>query len=619
MPGNEFTFLCGEAGRGRDPAPNAVCLDLEGSTGSVRLKVEDISARLVSDIPDVLIDLLEIAAYVYAADAAVSRGGEMDAQMGKRWRRRFRMTIPVRQPDTWKAASLKPRLERTLSFLSDDHYGFDFVAMQTQPPAQTYFAFGETAEEEPDVEWVQLFSGGLDSFAGAAERLANTTDRIALVSHRSASGRDPVQVRLVKALQEAFGADRVRHIPVSAHLVGGINKEPTHRSRSFLFAALGMVVAELYGTSELQFCENGVTSLQLPISPEVVGARATRSTHPKALKGFGAIFSALTERDFTVSNPLSMATKTEVIEKIVTAGMEAAIRDTRSCAHVRSATRQYPHCGACSQCIDRRLAIVAAGAEEYDPAEAYKVDLFVGDRREGPQRALALGMISFARRAHGADADTVFGYFPELSRVIGSTTMPAAAAGKNFHDLLLRHGEAVLVAMERGYEQHRRALAEGVLPESCLLRMAAAGTADPVKQAIPDPDLRSSRSPVVQVSIEPRGRVSVGNVSFSGQGAAVLRSLVEAFEEDQNARKNVEEYRVLPTKELAVAIDTARKRPGTAMPEDVRLCIHRIRQKLRKEFGPDIELDDMDVIENVKRTGYRLNPRTVRLVEPDSE
>ena len=49
-------------------------------------------------------------------------------------------------------------------------------------------------------------------------------------------------------------------------------------------------------------------------------------------------------------------------------------------------TMLHPHCGQCSQCIDRRFAILAAGQEHEDPAEAYKVDLFLGEResRAGP-------------------------------------------------------------------------------------------------------------------------------------------------------------------------------------------------------------------------------------------
>ena len=59
-------------------------------------------------------------------------------------------------------------------------------------------------------------------------------------------------------------------------------------------------------------------------------------------------------------------------------------------------TNLNPHCGQCSQCVDRRFAILAAGLEQEDPAEAYKVDLFTGERSPGPGRELALAYVRSA-------------------------------------------------------------------------------------------------------------------------------------------------------------------------------------------------------------------------------
>jgi hypothetical protein len=63
-------------------------LSLHGKSPNVYLKIADIGKRLLANIPDVLIDLLKIASYVYAADSAITRGGRADAQMGMRWRRK---------------------------------------------------------------------------------------------------------------------------------------------------------------------------------------------------------------------------------------------------------------------------------------------------------------------------------------------------------------------------------------------------------------------------------------------------------------------------------------------------------------------------------------------------
>src|SRR4051812_39395157 len=98
MPRAEHLVLCGGVERQKGRAA-ALKLNLHGAEPNVRLRISDISRRLLVNIPDVLVDLLEVASYVYAADSAISRGGATDANMGKWWRRNFRLIIPVRVPD----------------------------------------------------------------------------------------------------------------------------------------------------------------------------------------------------------------------------------------------------------------------------------------------------------------------------------------------------------------------------------------------------------------------------------------------------------------------------------------------------------------------------------------
>ena len=93
----------------------------------------------------------------------------------------------------------------------------------------------------------------------------------------------------------------------------------------------------------------------------MVGARATRTTHPQALAGFRRVLSALLGRPFGVANPFVWLTKAEVVRRIAANGFADLIRHTRSCTRVRDMTVMYPHCGRCSQCLDRRFAILAAG------------------------------------------------------------------------------------------------------------------------------------------------------------------------------------------------------------------------------------------------------------------
>lgn len=359
MPPNEHLVLCGGVS-GKHGAGAPVKLSLYGASQNVRLQIRDISRRLLAKIPDRLVDLLEIASYVYAADTAILRGGPADSQMGARWRRKLRFVIPVRLPDLWASAPVATALVETLSFLSDEEYQFEFRSLCERPTLDSYFEFhtAEATSFTPDE--VILFSGGLDSLAGTVDHLATHGHKVALVSHRSSSKIADVQTDLVVQLRNRFGADRVLHIPVWATLSTGLGTESTHRTRSFLFAALGAVVAWLFSKNRISCFENGVVSLNLPLVAQVVGARATRTTHPQVLAGLRRVLINAIGRPFGVDNPFIWLTKAEVIERISANGCSDLIRHTRSCTRIRDMTTLHPHCGQCSQCIDRRFAVIAA-------------------------------------------------------------------------------------------------------------------------------------------------------------------------------------------------------------------------------------------------------------------
>ena len=247
----------------------------------------------------ILRQVLEIASYIYAADSAIPRGGNTDAQLGARWRRKLRFVIPVRQPNLWSSDPVLSALVETISFLSDDDYEFEFRLLENPQPVEGYFAFTGDKDVRFTPDRVILFSGGLDLLAGTIEELVAHGKKVALVSHRSASKIVNAQKYLIKELQTRFGADRVLHVPVWAHLKDSLGKEPTHRTRSFLFAALGAVTAKLLDRQRIFFFENGVVSLNLPPVAQVVGARATRTTHPQALAGFRRVLSGFSVTPLT--------------------------------------------------------------------------------------------------------------------------------------------------------------------------------------------------------------------------------------------------------------------------------------------------------------------------------
>lgn len=118
-----------------------------------------------------------------------------------------------------------------------------------------------------------MFSGGLDSLAGVVE-MARAGANLVLVSHRPVSTLDARQKRLFRELQKQFPGQLI-HIPVWINKAQSFGRESTQRTRSFLFSALGTLVAQSVRARGLRFYENGVVSLNLPIAQEALRARAS--------------------------------------------------------------------------------------------------------------------------------------------------------------------------------------------------------------------------------------------------------------------------------------------------------------------------------------------------------
>ena len=302
MP-HERLILCG--GAKRSGGDSILTVALSGRAQNITLKLEDISKKLVGKVPDLLTDLVEIATYVFCADQATSRGGPAQIGMGADWRRNFRFVIPVRNPDHWNHRNVMEPLISTLSFLSEDDYAFEFERATNPAPFQDYFEFGDAGGVAFKADEVVLFSGGLDSLSGAIEELSTNGKSVALVSHRSSPKIFEHQKRLITELNARY-PQRVMHVPVLATRQGTLQvQEYTQRSRSFLYAALACVVANRLGNNRIRFFENGVVSINLPISDQVVGARATRTTHPLVLDHFHQFFSAAVKK--TVGSKRSIA------------------------------------------------------------------------------------------------------------------------------------------------------------------------------------------------------------------------------------------------------------------------------------------------------------------------
>lgn len=581
-------------------------LSIDGAPFGVKLRISQLNKQMVAALSDRALDLLEIAALVYGADAVASRGGSADQQMGRKWHRRFVVEMPVREMAFWTDSALRQTLEQTLMFLSGDRFEFTFNQKKDADAERSrFFKFGD------DSAWqasrVLMFSGGLDSFAGALEEIAEHRQRVALVSHFSASKIAPVQRNLRGALVNKFGEDVCRHVPVQVQMTGRSMKEGTHRSRSFLFATLGAITAQAFGLDRVSFYENGIVSLNLPPVGNVLGTRATRTTHPQTLARFTDFFGKVFEPGLRIDNPFFWRTKKDVIETVARLNMKDQIAQTRSCADVHNQTKQYPHCGRCSQCIDRRFAVLSAGLQNFDPKEAYRVDLLEDPREGAIDREVALSYVRNAQAFEHMSPPKLEQLFPAVLDAVGHLDQPPNTTLGMITDLLRRHGAGVSKVMRENSDNvNIDSFAESSLPR--LYGEMQRQVALPAIQA--EPIAHSpERLGGVLVEIDEGRRIVVleKKIEFVRNATAdLLIRLAKSWLMGAGKGLSSLNFPCLSASELADAL-------GADDEEAIRKRIVRARSQLEQRFescGRDAS-SGKELIENIPWHGYRLAPDRV--------
>jgi hypothetical protein len=501
--------LCGgtsttKLGRDWQSAP-VLRLHIGRGRNDVHLRLDHLSQRLCAKLPDVAADLLELGAYVYTADQAITRGGQVEIEYGERWRRHFCFVVPVRRPDIWRNAAVKDVLTETLSFLSDDDYEFQFTSRRKPSPLSRYL-FDEV-EPDTGMDEVLLFSGGLDSLGGAVREILLGHHKVVLVSHWSNSKIYARQRQLVAGLNEHIASGRYHplHVAVDVNKGKVFGRDFNQRTRSFLFAAVAAVVARVFGLSRVRFYENGPVSLNLPISPQVLGGRASRTTHPRVLKGFEQLLTEVFGQAFRVQNPFLWKTRRDVLAEIKAAGCSRLCARTSSCGHTWQQTTEHPHCGRCSQCLDRRLASLSAGlTDEDDPPGRYRSDVITAPI-DGADLILAERFVGHLLDADGiSNAAAFLARYPEVARVLQYVDEQPARAAELTLELYRCHARAVREGLGAAARQVSDPVAWRRVPVNSLFGIAfgrlylqpTSGTAPTCREA------RSSPTPPRQLVLD---------------------------------------------------------------------------------------------------------------------
>jgi hypothetical protein len=393
-------------------------------------------------LPPRLLDLLEVAATVYAADIAFRRA-ENEA-----WVRWTRFLIPVREVGLWQ--SIEPELAAALYVLSHDSLSFEFCE-RAQPDDEVPTT---EAGRLLGADCVSLLSGGIDSFAGAAMLLA-TGRRPLFVAHRP---QNPMvvasQEHVCRSLTEAFGKpmrfagvgcgpvphprplsvpERGEGEPHPRPLSRGERgerryeypapeeRETSQRTRSFLYMVLGAIACHAAGVDELLCPENGVLAVNLPLTEARIGGYSTAGTRPQTLAGFQRLFAAL-DVPVRIENPFLYQTKGQLIRDVLRPYFAPeAIQSTVSCWMAGRLSRP---CGACIPCLVRAVAMRTAGL----PSEAHAVDPFSTGAEVGPEsaaRANLVDLLTLVSRLQRLSDRDLLRVYPMLLELAAAASVPA--------------------------------------------------------------------------------------------------------------------------------------------------------------------------------------------------
>ncbi|MCK9502450.1 MAG: hypothetical protein M0Q52_11550, partial [Lascolabacillus sp.] len=164
------------------------------------------------------------------------------------------------------------------------------------------------------------------------------------------------------------------------------------------------------------------------------------------------------------------------------------IKFATSCTHTWEMTKLRTHCGTCSQCIDRRFAVLAADAQQHDPEEAYGVDLLVGERDEGEPKAMLAAYVETANEVADMTALDFFGRYGETARVFKHLNGSPDVTALQIYELYSRHAKCITKVVDDAIAQNRSAIRKRLLPSSCLLRLVCDSSGVQAGPEISNPD-----------------------------------------------------------------------------------------------------------------------------------
>lgn len=426
---------------------------------NMTVKIHDFASRLIPKMPARTRDLIEISAFIYAADRLIKRG-RTDQVEFENWARELVFCIPVRDLTYWQQTEVSTNLANALTFMSGDKsYQFYFEQRTGSDPLTSLFHNTDNAANASDLGTaypVALFSGGLDSLAGVVSLLETTNTKVVITSHRSNPSTTRVQKRVCEALKKLYPGRLLYH-PLECNLKQLRANEETQRTRFFLYTAVGFALAQAYGQDVLNIFENGITSINLSKRQDLINGRASRTTHPKTLGLLQMVLSGVNNRPFTIRHPFIHLTKTEVVSILKQYNKPDLITSTVTCTKTFLKFKNRTsasHCGFCSQCVDRRFAMYAAKLEQYDAV--YDFDLAT---ESFPIKDAQTHVVDYMRHAHTFATTHFDEFYNDYLEPLSDITeyVPSCQVEEEvskLYELYQRHSRAIERAYRRMSDKH---------------------------------------------------------------------------------------------------------------------------------------------------------------------
>ncbi len=327
-------------------------------------------------LSDRMADWAELAVAIYIADRfSPRRDLRVRRGLGHR-RRNIKVRLAVQDLQFWQSKKTQKLLGDALWSLTEDEWSFEFIqrGVRLAPCAQDFLL----AEKITTPVRVALFSGGLDSFAGAAYQLQIPDLTHIFVSGVTHGRMEVGQQQQMALLRDSFSAN-ISPLQIWYGLkdkkVPDKTLERSQRSRAFMHVTLGAIVALQAGVSELYMYENGYGALNLPFNATQVGIETSKAASPVFHRPMENFIELVSGAPFKIVNPFLFLTKGQALRSARLEKFGLNLAETFSCDRFPDWREGKPQCGTCASCILRRLSLEAADLADFDSGENYARDV----------------------------------------------------------------------------------------------------------------------------------------------------------------------------------------------------------------------------------------------------